>query len=131
MTHITWVKFNKSILIQREDKEDLILSVGDCITFDFMVHKRPPNDCCIVKHFTGFQTEVGPVGITYLPWRHEENRWATEQWTLRGDTRHIICYPCGAGHYGFTCNWDTFRMVDEIDHPTFQTFVRELKHSTE
>jgi len=128
-TNITWEVFNKSVRVKNTSfSNDLILSVGDCITFNYDVITRPPNDCCVITSFTGYAEDSGPIGMTYLPWRHEENRWASQVFSLRGNGRHIICYPNGIPHYGQHINWSSLHLVDEIDDLVFKQYVQKLKY---
>ena len=131
MATVTWEKFGTSIRVNNTQfTEDLILSKGDCVTFTYSGGKtRPDNDCCIITNFTGYEEDSGPIGFTYLPWRHEENRWASESWSLRGNGRHIICPPCGIPHCGQHIDWTTIRRVSELDHSEFQSKLNKLKSS--
>ena len=54
----------------------------------------------------------GPIGIFYLPWRESEKRWATYEFTLRGNSRLLIAFPAGRDHYGEQIAWDTLELVN-------------------
>jgi hypothetical protein len=128
MTTVTWEKFKTSARITIPSTEDVILSKGDCITFNYLGGiTRPDDDWCVVTGFTGYEEDSGPIGFTYLPWRHTENRWASESFSLKGNARHVICSPCGITHSGQNMDWTTLRRVNELDHPEFQTKIKTLK----
>ena len=122
-TVISWEVFGKSARVCRDEMPDLVLSLGDCFTFDYEIVKRSDDDICIINGFTGSEKDTGPIGLTYLPWRVKENRW--------GNARHIICMPCGIAHQGHHINWSSFRILNEIDHPDFKLYVNKLKNITE
>jgi len=75
------------------DEDPLVLSAGTCITWEGR------KDYVKITQVLGTESEEGPRGFTYLPYR-EEGRWASLAFTLRGDPRFIICYPSGTPHYG-------------------------------
>jgi len=59
---------------------------------------------------------VGPHGITYLPWRDDEKRFASMSFTIRGNQRFIICYPTGLNHYGQHINWELVEITSPPDN---------------
>jgi hypothetical protein len=126
-TIVSWEVFGKSARVCRDEMPDLILSIGDCFTFNYEIVKRSDDDICVLNGFTGYKDQSGPIGFTYLPWRLKENRWGSERWTLRGNSRHIICMPCGIAHQGHHIDWASFRNVDEIDHPDFKSYINKFK----
>ena len=73
---------------------------------------------CTNKTETILDNELGPRGITYLPWRYDERRFATMSYTMHGNSRFIICYPVGMRHFGQHINWDLVEITcppDNID----------------
>jgi hypothetical protein len=126
-TIIAWEIAGKSARVCRDDMPDLILTIGDCFTFNYEIVNRSDDDICAVTQFTGNKEDFGPIGFTYTPWRVKENRWGTEQWSLRGDIRHIICMPCGIAHIGQHIDWETFQIVNSIDNIDFNLYVNNLK----
>lgn len=78
----------------KDDKHPLELGPGDSITWEGR------DGYVKIVSVTGKDTDVGPMGFTYLPYRKEEGRWATAMFSLRGDPRFVICYPAGIQHYG-------------------------------
>jgi hypothetical protein len=129
-TIVSWEVVGKSARVCRDGKPDLILSIGDCFKFDYEIVKRSGDDICVVNQFTYMKSDSGPIGFTYLPWRVKENRWGSEQWTLQGNARHLICMPCGIGHRGHVINWDTFQIVDGVDHIDFKNYIEKIKQNT-
>jgi hypothetical protein len=125
-TIVSWEVAEKSARVCRDGKPDLILSIGDCFTFDYELVKRSSDDICVITQFTGIKGESGPIGFTYLPWRINENRWGSEQWNLQGNSRHLLCMPHGIGHRGHVINWETLKIVNSIDHPDFQAYINKL-----
>ena len=59
---------------------------------------------------------LGPRGITYLPWRYDEKRFATMSYTMRGNQRFIVCYPVGIRHFGQHINWDLVEITSPPDN---------------
>ena len=127
-TNISWLEFGKSILYTNTSsnycKE---FRIGDTITFQ----GRPnSSSLVIITEFTGDDPN-GPIGMCYLPWRSEEHRWASVQNTLKGNPRHIICYPLGLLHCGQHIDWDTVCHVIASTHPAYIKKVKELTNSLE
>ena len=102
IANITWNIPYESINVIRKYRNPLILKIGDFIT-----HKRREDGAKIIN-FTGTHEKPGPIGIEYLPWR--VNRWATPLFSLKGNPRHIICYPTGITHYGQHIEWITVEL---------------------
>ena len=125
-TLVSWEVVGKSARVCRDEMPDLILSIGDCFTFNYETVKRSDDDICVITQFTGIKSESGPIGFTYLPWRMKENRWGSEQWSLQGNSRHLLCMPCGIGHRGHVINWETLQIINGIDHPVFKDYITKL-----
>ena len=106
---------NTSILLTKQNGTKLTLNVGDCITYRAFCDELSRPDGVIITSFTSknFKSEinVGPIGMTYLPWRKDENRWATHAFSMKGNPRHIICYPTGTPHYGQHIEWETVEII--------------------
>jgi hypothetical protein len=104
MANIVWNEYLKSIQFQ-QNNNTIILKLGDCI-----IYKSRELPIRIDK-FIGYQndSDSGPLGFEYLPWRGE--RWGTPTWGLRGNPRFIICPPTGLPHYGQHIDWDTVEIV--------------------
>ena len=62
------------------------------------------------------EINIGPRGITYLPWRYDEKRFATKSYTMRGNSRFIICYPVGMIHFGQHIDWDRIEITSPPDN---------------
>ena len=105
---IKWHIYQQSIVLYFTDRE-LIIHKGDFITYD-----EHNGTGVIVEDFTG-RTMDGPVGLIYRPWRAEETRWASTEFSIsHGNLRHIICYPIGYPHYGLHINWSGVRIINEL-----------------
>ena len=122
-TKIEWHEFPKSIKVNIIGQEPYILSVGDFITFE----GRTDTGVIIIKIY-GYDEESGPRCMTYLPWRDETGRWASHQFSLRGDPRTIICYPEGTRHYGQHINWATIKNMNHMA-PTSNSEFQNKLHS--
>ncbi len=131
-TRTEWKDFSTLSFSLYRNHEDtpLVLSPGDCITWEGRT------DYVKIVEVFGYETEVGPCGFTYLPYR-KEGRWASLAWSLRGDARFVICYPAGTPHYGLHIPLGTIRK-DEVpvymDPPgeitlTYPTTIIEIRHS--
>lgn len=89
-----------------ERTADLVLRVGDFITYA----GRPEG--ARIEAFMVKPTDLrGPLGMTYLPWRAAEQRWATPRYTMKGNDHFIICYPVGLPHYGSHIDWRTVHLA--------------------
>lgn len=88
-----------------DDKHPLLLYPGICITWEGR------DEYVKIVDVLGKESEKGPRGFTYLPWR-KEGRWATQHVTLRGDSRFIVCYPSGTIHYGLHIPLDTIEVYE-------------------
>jgi len=127
---VKWHKFPNEVKLIIKGKEDIILTVGDFITYE----ERNGSGAIIVK-FCGDKEEAGPIGMVYLPWRddpdRENGRWASRQFSLRGDPRFIICYPCGVHHYGQHIEWETIKNINDMapmSNSSFQSKFRSLRN---
>lgn len=124
-TKILWHEYPDSVTLNLPCKEPQILKVGDFITYE----GRKETGAMLVK-FNGYEDEPGPIGITYLPWRdeptRETGRWATVQYSLRGDMRFIICYPCGLPHHGQHIMWNTLEIINHLAPITNPEFQKKL-----
>ena len=128
MVKVTWLATDTPeakcrILVTKENNETITLCVGDFITYT----GRP--DGVRVEEFTGSLDKEGPIGMTYLPWRKQEQKWATFAWSLRGNIRHIIAYPSGIEHYGEHIDWESVEFMNNgiCPYPTALNF--SLIHS--
>jgi len=131
-TRAVWKDFyEKSFYLYRNDADEhpLVLYPNLCITWDGR------EDYVKIVHVYGQESETGPRGFTYLPYRNE-GRWSTPAFSLRGDARFIICYPAGFPHYGIHISLQTIQ-VDEapwyMDPPgemnwTSPLTIIELRH---
>jgi len=110
-----WTNINDktSIILTKKNGTKLTLNVGDCIKFTGLCGR--PDGIIIIEFTTkNFKSEpsIGPIGMTYLPWRKDENKWATTAFSMRGNPRHIICYPTGFPHFGQHIEWDTVEIIE-------------------
>ena len=56
--------------------QPIILSVGDCITFNTINHRNPADITYITAQITGFATMASrPFKIFYKPWDDAEGKW--------------------------------------------------------
>jgi len=101
IVNITWHEYPNSI--QMNDTNNTIVKIGDCIIYES--RELPVR----IDRFIGYDTDAGPLGFEYLPWRGD--RWAKPTWGLRGNPRFIICPPSGLPHYGQHIKWDTIQIV--------------------
>jgi hypothetical protein len=95
---------NKTILLTKTSGEQVTFKEGDFITYDGR------ETGVKVVEIVGKYSEDGPRGFKYLPWRQEQKRWATPQWSMKGDPRYNICMPTGAPYFGQHINWDSVEL---------------------
>ena len=98
MVQINWQEIGRSVKLIKDDGTEMILAVGDFITYD----SRP--DGVSIESILGDE----PIGFEYLPWRG--SRWATPVFSFRGNPRFIIMYPHGIMHRGQHINWNTVKL---------------------
>jgi hypothetical protein len=120
---VVWHEYPNSVTIHRVDKEPQIMKVGDFITYE----GRSETGVMVVN-FWGDEHKPGPNGFIYLPWR-EEGRWASEQISLRGNSRCIICYPTGVRNYGQHIDWNTLQIINHLA-PTHEEFQKKIESLT-
>ena len=102
----------KSFILYKSDGSTLRVKKGDWV-------KIPGReDQVIIDSINGVDRYnlTGPLGITYLPWRYNEKRFASVSWNMKGNRRFIICYPCGRTHYGGHVDWDKFELCEAPDN---------------
>ena len=99
----TWVDAEERNAFQltKHDGTILILKRGSWVTLPGRTDKS-----IIDNIYSGSDTDIGPTGITTLPWREAEQRFATQQWSFIGNPRFIVCYPSGTLKFGIQMNWD-------------------------
>jgi hypothetical protein len=97
-----------------------VITVGDYVTFEGLKVAG-----VLLTDIIG--NEKGPVGITYLPYIDREDRWAAYKYTLRGDSRFLICRPHGIEHFGQHIAWETLEKVEEPTSEIFKAKVVEVK----
>jgi len=112
-SRVEWHQYPSSVTVYIPKQEPYILSVGDFITYE----GRQDTGAVIVQ-FHGDIENTGPNGFRYLPWRdepdRENGRWASVAFTLRGDSRFIICPPCGVPFYGQHINLKTIKIINDL-----------------
>ena len=64
------------------------------------------------KSKEGYSTACGPIGMTYVPWRENEKRFASPLFSMRGNGRFIVCYPTGINTYGSHIDWDLVELCE-------------------
>jgi hypothetical protein len=121
-TTISWETYPSSILVKASDGSSSVFSVGDFVWFEGRDEAEPG---VLLTMIVGDETP-GPKGVTYLPWRYKEQRWATPHISWNGDNRFLICFPHGMIHRGVHIDWSTMKKVDTIDHPLFKEKVDKV-----
>lgn len=100
-------------LLTKENGEVLELRVGLFIKYG------QRKDGVKIEEFTWKGSDPrGPIGITYLPWRPNEKRWGSHLWSMKGNLRHLICFPVGFSHFGEQINWETVEILGECPKST-------------
>ena len=87
--HAIWTNNSKNgFTLSKSDKTILNINKGSWIQLPGRDYK-----CIITKLYSCVKEDIGPNGMTYLPWRENEKMFASVSWSMRGDTRFIVCYP--------------------------------------
>jgi len=105
----TWTDESKTaVLLKKKDGTEVVFKQGDFISYEGREHGVKVVDIRFVS------TEPGPRGFEYLPWRHDEQRWATPIFAGLGrQPRFVICYPSGTSSWGQHINWDSFNLLND------------------
>jgi len=96
-----WLDSKDGFKLLKRNGSSLILKKGSWI--------KLPNreDKCLVDRLYDLkESSIGPTGMSYLPWRKDEQRFASKQWSMKGNPRFIVCYPEGRHTYGIQLNWE-------------------------
>lgn len=101
-----------AFVLHKSNKSQMIIKKGDWIKIPGRNDKVIIDD--IIQSSGGLNS--GPIGITYLPWRYDDCCFATKSFSIKGNNRLVICYPCGINHYGIHIDWDMFELVDPPDN---------------
>ena len=96
------------------------LGINDCIIWEGR------SEYVKIVDVIGDDSTIGPRGFIYLPWRNE-GRWATPQFSLRGDPRFVIVYPSGTPHYGLHIPLYTIKK-DEVPVWNTEPFHSQLSN---
>ena len=86
------------------------------------------DECLIDRLYDLNDSVIGPTGISYLPWRPTEQRFATKQWSMKGNPRFIVCYPEGRNKFGIQLDWDKLEVCEppeNIDPMLLNTVLDE------
>lgn len=104
-------EYERAFILYKSNGSTLKVKKGDWV-------KIPGrNDKCIIDSINNnIKNLPGPLGITYLPWRYNERRFASVSWNMKGNQRFIICYPYGRRHYGHHIDWDKFELCEAPDN---------------
>lgn len=113
--HTEWCdnETKKEFILYKSDGSTLCIKKGDWVKIPGRNDKAIIDD--IIKSTKKNETS-GPLGISYLPWRYNEKRFASVFWTMKGNRRFIICYPCGRNHFGEHIQWDQFELCVPPDN---------------
>ena len=103
---------NKFEVIRTKDK-NISLKQGSWVKIPGIGDES--NNKCIVDyvfHSKKHNKDKGPIGITYLPWIEDENKFADVSWSIKGNKRFIVCYPEGMRNYGRHIDWDMLEVCE-------------------
>ena len=101
----------KMFYITKDNGAVIILTKGSWITLPGR------DDKVIIDEIYSLNDEdIGPVGISYLPWRYTEKRFAQLLCGLKGNQRFIVCYPAGRNKYGMHINWSNVYLCEKPDN---------------
>ena len=121
-SRVDWHQYPTSVTVYLPEQEPYILRVGDFITYE-----GRQDTGAVIFEFHGDIDKTGPNGFRYLPWRdepdRENGRWASVAFTLRGDSRFVICHPCGLPHYGLHINFKTIKIINHLAPITNNKFM--------
>ena len=108
MSSVLWETHGETAVLTKSTGEKISLYVG--LFFKYGGRTSGVR----LEGFTNKTGDVhGPCGVTYLPWREEEKRWATRAYSLwKGNIRHLVAFPAGLKTYGEQIDWDTVELVN-------------------
>ena len=98
-------------------------SITICLGTWLLLPNRP-DKVIVDKIYSLYKNKIdslesnGPCGISYLPWRENENRFASPSFSMRGNSRFIVCYPVGRNTYGSHIDWDKVEVCTKPENVT-------------
>lgn len=105
----------------KNDETTIVISQGSWVTLP------ERKDKVMIDHIYDLDdNSIGPLGISYLPWRNEEKRFATALWSFKGNSRFIVCYPTGRNKYGMHINWENLFLCDPPDNIDPEQIIKVL-----
>jgi len=96
--------------------QNLNLKKGSWVKIQSIGHEPQTYTKCIIDyvfHSKKNNQDKGPIGITYLPWIEDENKFADVSWSIKGNKRFIVCYPEGMRNYGRHIDWDMVELCEK------------------
>ena len=103
----TWTDEKKTaVRLKKLDGTELVFRQGDFVTF------KGREDGVKIIEIRYRTNDPGPAGFEYLPWRVDEQRWATRIITFSRQPRFVVCYPSGITTCGQHINWESFDLID-------------------
>ena len=112
-------KEKKKFQFYKRNGNSLTIEIGSWLSLP----GRP--DKVIVDRLYDYQSKknedadnCGPCGISYRPWRENENRFASLLFGMRGNERFIVCYPAGIHSYGSHIDWDNVQVCTKPENVT-------------
>jgi hypothetical protein len=105
----------ESFTLTKTNGTQIELKPGSWITF-----ANRQDHCIIDQIYSSCKkpNDIGPIGISYLPWRYDEKRFGSVTWSIKGPGRFIICYPSGINNYGMHIDWDNLHLLTAPDNIT-------------
>jgi len=128
---VTGSSVTGSYWLNKEEKESfkLIKTDGSTLTLkkgDWISLPERTDKCIIDKVYSYSNSEIGPDGISYLPWRDQENRFATVLFSLKGNGRFVQCFPVGLHAYGMYIEWNKLYLCDAPQNVTAEQIAKVL-----
>jgi hypothetical protein len=114
--HATWIT-DDEFYYYKSDGSIIYIKKGT-----WMIFAGRPDKVIVDKIYPLYKNNsidkeaLGPCGISYLPWREKEVRFASPSCSMRGNDRFIVCYPAGRNTYGLHINWDDVTVCDKPDN---------------
>jgi len=118
----TWTDDSKTaVLLTKKDGTELLFQQGDFVSFEGR------EDGVKIVHIRSAEDDAGPRGFEYLPWRAQEQRWATPIIVvLSKQPRFVVCKPSGNSTWGQHIDWETFALLDGGKCPEDNSLAAKL-----
>jgi len=81
----------------------------------------------VTKLYMLKEEDTGPYGMSYLPWKETEKKFAKVDFNMKGNRLFIICYPAGINKYGRHIDCDKVYVCEPPEDVTEEQIQKILE----